>query len=41
MLDEEEPRFDENLFPEKETKRCKKFTGKRVSIKFFPKLTGN
>ena len=32
MIDEEEPRFDEHLFPEKETKRCKKFRGKRVSV---------
>ncbi|VDH95469.1 Hypothetical predicted protein [Mytilus galloprovincialis] len=30
IMDEEEPRFDENLFPDKETKRCKKFRGKRV-----------
>jgi len=32
MIDEEEPRFDEHLFPDKETKRCKKFRGKRVSV---------
>jgi hypothetical protein len=29
---ENEPRFDHNLFPEKDTPRCKKFHGKRVRM---------
>lgn len=32
LTDFVEPRFDENLFPDKETPRCKRFKGKRVFI---------
>ena len=30
LSSETEPRFDHNLFPEKDVPRCKKFRGKRV-----------
>ncbi|RUS74128.1 hypothetical protein EGW08_018108 [Elysia chlorotica] len=32
LTDYVEPRFDQNLFPDKETPRCKRFKGKRVFI---------
>lgn len=32
LLDEDEPRFDSNLFPEKDVPRPKKFKGKRVFL---------
>lgn len=37
IMDTEEPRFDENLFPDKDAKRCKKFQGKRVIFYFIMK----
>ena len=33
ITDEEEPRFDEKLFPDKEHPRCRVFKGKRVRLK--------
>ncbi|KAL8590379.1 hypothetical protein ACOMHN_011593 [Nucella lapillus] len=32
MTDYREPRFDKNLFPDKDTPRCRKFRGKRVFL---------
>lgn len=35
ITDQEEPRFDAKLFPEKEVPRCRQFKNKRVSNVFF------